>query len=160
MVLFVHKRRQLIIDTLGKVVSIFGVLVALLFNGLQFLLVLLFRLCHFVVDHNTNVLGVFKIFFKHLAIIYLYFFIFLMNNSNKSSTKQAITQNKKANFTLNQVVGSGTFGMVYLATNNETGEKVAIKKVFQDKRYKNREHLIIQELNHPTCIKLKQSFFT
>jgi len=33
--------------------------------------------------------------------------------------------------------------MVYLAVNNETSEKVAIKKVFQDKRYKNREHLII-----------------
>jgi len=44
---------------------------------------------------------------------------------------------------MNQVVGNGTFGMVYLATNSETGEKVAIKKVFQDKRYKNREHLII-----------------
>jgi glycogen synthase kinase 3 beta len=40
-------------------------------------------------------------------------------------------------------VGSGTFGMVYLATKADTGEKVAIKKVFQDKRYKNREHLII-----------------
>jgi len=31
---------------------------------------------------------------------------------------------------MNQVVGSGTFGMVYLATNSETGDKVAIKKVF------------------------------
>ena len=41
------------------------------------------------------------------------------------------------------MVGNGTFGMVYLATHQETGEKVAIKKVFQDKRYKNREHLII-----------------
>jgi glycogen synthase kinase 3 beta len=50
--------------------------------------------------------------------------------------------------------------MVYLATNSESGEKVAIKKVFQDKRYKNREHLIIQELNHPCVIMLKESFFT
>lgn len=66
----------------------------------------------------------------------------------------------KANFVMNQVVGNGTFGMVYLATNADTGEKVAIKKVFQDKKYKNREHLIIQELDHPCCIRLKQSFFT
>ena len=32
--------------------------------------------------------------------------------------------------------------------------------MFQDKRYKNREHLIIQELNHPCVIKLKEAFFT
>ena len=46
------------------------------------------------------------------------------------------------------------------ATDNLTGEKVAIKKVFQDKRYKNREHLIIQDLNHPCVIKLKEAYFT
>jgi len=32
---------------------------------------------------------------------------------------------------------------------------VAIKKVFQDKRYKNREHQIIQDIDHINCIKLK-----
>jgi hypothetical protein len=37
---------------------------------------------------------------------------------------------------------------------------VAIKKVFQDQRYKNREHLIIQEINHPHCVKLLDSYFT
>jgi glycogen synthase kinase 3 beta len=40
---------------------------------------------------------------------------------------------------MDKLIGNGTFGRVYLATMNETGEKVAIKKVFQDKRYKNRE---------------------
>jgi len=44
---------------------------------------------------------------------------------------------------------------------NETkGELVAIKKVFQDKRYKNRELQILKILKHPFCIKLKHYFFT
>ena len=37
---------------------------------------------------------------------------------------------------------------------------VAIKKVFQDKRYKNREHQIIQDIDHRNCIKLKDQYFT
>ncbi|CAD8121399.1 unnamed protein product [Paramecium sonneborni] len=63
-------------------------------------------------------------------------------------------------FQILQVVGNGTFGMVYLALDTKSNEKVAIKKVFQDRRYKNREHLIIQELNHPCIVKLRQAFFT
>lgn len=41
----------------------------------------------------------------------------------------------------------------------ETKEYVAIKRVFQDKRYKNREHQIMKEISHPNCIKLINSFF-
>lgn len=41
-----------------------------------------------------------------------------------------------------------------------TGEVVAIKKVFQDKRYKNRELQIMRELNHPNTVTLKQAFFS
>lgn len=32
--------------------------------------------------------------------------------------------------------------------------------MFQDKRYKNREHLIIKELDHPNVIRLIQAYFT
>ena len=42
----------------------------------------------------------------------------------------------------------------------ETGETVAIKKVFQDKRYKNRELQIMTDLNHGNVIKLKHYFFS
>ena len=42
----------------------------------------------------------------------------------------------------------------------ETGEIVAIKKVLQDKRYKNRELQIMQMLDHPNVISLKHSFFS
>ena len=36
-------------------------------------------------------------------------------------------------------VGSGTFGIVHKARDRQTLELVAIKKVYQDKKYKNRE---------------------
>lgn len=50
--------------------------------------------------------------------------------------------------------------MVYLAVMNDTNERVAIKKVFQDKRYKNREFEIIKSLNHVNLIRLKQAYYT
>lgn len=42
----------------------------------------------------------------------------------------------------------------------ESGETVAIKKVLQDKRYKNRELQIMQLLNHPNVVHLKHYFFS
>ena len=43
------------------------------------------------------------------------------------------------NYKCLKTIGEGTFGKVKLAMHIPTGEKVAIKKVFQDRRYKNRE---------------------
>lgn len=37
---------------------------------------------------------------------------------------------------------------------------VAIKKVYQDKRYKNRELQIMKELNHPNIVGMKHAFYT
>ncbi len=42
----------------------------------------------------------------------------------------------------------------------ETGETVAIKKVYQDKRYKNRELQIMKELFHPNVVTMKHAFYT
>ena len=42
----------------------------------------------------------------------------------------------------------------------ETGEDVAIKKVYQDKRYKNRELQIMREMKHPNIVNLRHAFFT
>lgn len=59
-----------------------------------------------------------------------------------------------------KAIGNGTFGVVYQATIAETGDKVAIKKVFQDKRYKNREYEIMKELSHNNVVGLKHAFYT
>ncbi|KAL9252382.1 Shaggy-related protein [Drosera capensis] len=59
-----------------------------------------------------------------------------------------------------RVVGTGSFGVVYQAKCMETGEPVAIKKVLQDKRYKNRELQIMRLLNHPNVVQLKQFFYS
>ena len=42
----------------------------------------------------------------------------------------------------------------------ETGDTVAIKKVYQDKRYKNRELQIMKELFHPNVVTLRHAFYT
>ncbi|KAH6812125.1 shaggy-like protein kinase 32 [Perilla frutescens var. frutescens] len=59
-----------------------------------------------------------------------------------------------------RVVGTGSFGVVYQAKCLETGESVAIKKVLQDRRYKNRELQIMQLLRHPNVVQLKHSFYS
>ncbi|KAJ8422565.1 hypothetical protein Cgig2_026769 [Carnegiea gigantea] len=42
----------------------------------------------------------------------------------------------------------------------ETGETVAIKKVLQDRRYKNRELQLMRLFDHPNVISLKHCFFS
>nr|XP_029119913.1 shaggy-related protein kinase theta isoform X3 [Elaeis guineensis] len=59
-----------------------------------------------------------------------------------------------------RVVGTGSFGIVFQAKCVETGETVAIKKVLQDKRYKNRELQIMHLLDHPNVVQLKHYFFS
>ncbi|KAL9689271.1 hypothetical protein QQ045_033706 [Rhodiola kirilowii] len=59
-----------------------------------------------------------------------------------------------------RVVGTGSFGVVFQAKCLETGEAVAIKKVLQDRRYKNRELSVMRLLDHPNVVKLRQSFFS
>lgn len=50
--------------------------------------------------------------------------------------------------------------MVYQAKLCETGEMVAIKKVLQDKRFKNRELQIMRRLEHCNIVKLMYFFYT
>ncbi|XWS77098.1 hypothetical protein CRYUN_Cryun01aG0233200 [Craigia yunnanensis] len=59
-----------------------------------------------------------------------------------------------------RVVGTGSFGVVFQAKCLERGEYVAIKKVLQDKRYKNRELQIMRILDHPNAVQLKHCFFS
>ncbi|KAM0947563.1 putative protein-serine/threonine kinase CMGC-GSK family [Dioscorea sansibarensis] len=59
-----------------------------------------------------------------------------------------------------RVVGHGSFGVVFQAKCLENGETVAIKKVLQDKRYKNRELQTMRLLDHPNVLSLKHCFFS
>nr|VZI42450.1 unnamed protein product [Spirometra erinaceieuropaei] len=58
-----------------------------------------------------------------------------------------------------KAIGSGSFGMVFVALLNGEQE-VAIKKVLQDKRYKNRELQILRELRHPNIVSLLYFFYS
>lgn len=59
-----------------------------------------------------------------------------------------------------RVVGTGSFGIVFQAKCIETGETVAIKKVLQDRRYKNRELQLMRTMNHPNVVSLKHCFYS
>ncbi|CAH8649370.1 unnamed protein product [Schistosoma rodhaini] len=53
----------------------------------------------------------------------------------------------------------GSFGVVYVA-NLSDDRKVAIKKVLQDKRYKNRELQILRKLKHCNIVSLYYYFYS
>lgn len=59
-----------------------------------------------------------------------------------------------------KVIGQGTFGVVYKAKRKRDDSTVAIKKVFQDPKYSNREFKIVITLDHPNCIKVHEYFFS
>ncbi|CAG8480791.1 5061_t:CDS:2 [Paraglomus occultum] len=63
-------------------------------------------------------------------------------------------------YTFIKVIGNGSFGVVYQAKLINTGEEVAIKKVLQDKRFKNRELQIMKLVSHPNIVDLKAFFYT
>lgn len=74
--------------------------------------------------------------------------------SPSSSPRQTIS------YSADRVIGKGSFGVVFLATVVETGEPVAIKKVVQDKRYKNRELQVMRMLTHTNIVELRHCFYS
>lgn len=72
---------------------------------------------------------------------------------------QGPDRHQEVSYTDTKVIGNGSFGVVYQARLIDTGELVAIKKVLQDKRFKNRELQIMRKLDHCNIVKLKYFFF-
>jgi len=68
-----------------------------------------------------------------------------------------------------KVVGNGSFGVVFAAKmlprtkedgTEEPESEIAIKKVLQDKRFKNRELQIMRLVGHPNVVELKAFFYS
>lgn len=72
---------------------------------------------------------------------------------------RAIATGRQPEYRPVKVVGQGAFGVVYCA-RTRTGDIVAIKKVLQDPRYKNRELEIMQIVKNPYCVTLRNFFKT
>lgn len=81
----------------------------------------------------------------------------IIPNQSKYENKSEISSNK---YEIEGVAGKGTFGVVYFGVNKSNGERIAIKKVLQDKKYKNREHQILKLLKHPNALIMLDSFLT
>ncbi|XP_018571498.1 glycogen synthase kinase-3 beta isoform X2 [Anoplophora glabripennis] len=93
------------------------------------------------------------------------------HNSSKSKDGSKVTtvvatpgqgpdRPQEVSYTDTKVIGNGSFGVVYQAKLCETSELVAIKKVLQDKRFKNRELQIMRKLEHCNIVKLKYFFYS
>ncbi|KUF92289.1 Ubiquitin carboxyl-terminal hydrolase 24 [Phytophthora nicotianae] len=84
--------------------------------------------------------------------------------ASKDSTLQLsvddeIATGKTIHYSAERIIGNGSFGVVFQATVEESGEIVAIKKVLQDKRFKNRELQIMRQLHHVNIVQLKHCFY-
>uniref|UniRef100_A0A0K8TM77 Protein kinase shaggy-like isoform x6 n=1 Tax=Tabanus bromius TaxID=304241 RepID=A0A0K8TM77_TABBR len=67
---------------------------------------------------------------------------------------------QEVSYTDTKIIGNGSFGVVFQAKLCDTGELVAIKKVLQDRRFKNRELQIMRKLEHCNIVKLKYFFYS
>lgn len=58
------------------------------------------------------------------------------------------------------LIGQGTFGQVFKGRLKQTGEIIAIKRVLQDRKYKNREVEIVNMLNGDFVMKVLGTYLT
>ena len=78
------------------------------------------------------------------------------NSKNNENNSRSVCE-----FVLGEKLGEGTFGVVRMAINRQTGEKVAIKILekskltnYKDKNRLDREINILNKIHHPNIVKL------
>lgn len=84
----------------------------------------------------------------------------LLSSEEPPAPQHAPESEPQCTYNAERVIGNGTFGIVYSAHIVETDETVAIKKVFVDRRYRNRELQVWKEMRHPNIVTLKHAFYT
>ncbi|KAI8050358.1 CMGC/GSK protein kinase [Syncephalis plumigaleata] len=67
---------------------------------------------------------------------------------------------KEISYTNCRVIGNGSFGVVFQAKLVGSNEDVAIKKVLQDRRFKNRELQIMRDVSHTNIVALRAFFYS
>ena len=75
----------------------------------------------------------------------------------------SVEDEQNISYSAERIIGNGSFGVVFEAKVVETGEVVAIKKVLQDKRFKNRELQIMRQLvkdPHTNVVALRHCFYS
>eukprot|EP00573_Skeletonema_grethae_P000329 CAMPEP_0201689080 /NCGR_PEP_ID=MMETSP0578-20130828/2731_1 /ASSEMBLY_ACC=CAM_ASM_000663 /TAXON_ID=267565 /ORGANISM="Skeletonema grethea, Strain CCMP 1804" /LENGTH=457 /DNA_ID=CAMNT_0048173603 /DNA_START=192 /DNA_END=1565 /DNA_ORIENTATION=+ len=80
-----------------------------------------------------------------------------------TTTTSTTPTNETISYSAERIIGNGSFGVVFQASVVESGEIVAIKKVLQDKRFKNRELQIMRQLvkdGHSNIVALKHCFYS
>ncbi|XP_034484958.1 glycogen synthase kinase-3 [Drosophila innubila] len=87
------------------------------------------------------------------------------NSSNKIITVVATVgfgpdTMTEISYTDTKVIGNGSFGVVFQAKLLPSNELIAIKKVLQDRRFKNRELQIMRKLKHQNIIGLRYFFYS
>ncbi|XP_069769141.1 glycogen synthase kinase-3 beta-like isoform X1 [Narcine bancroftii] len=82
-----------------------------------------------------------------------------MGHGNKVTTEVATPCHgpnvpKVVSCTDDKIIDNGSFGGVYQARLVDSGELIAIKKILQDKRFKNRKLQIVRKLDHTIIVAL------
>jgi hypothetical protein len=83
--------------------------------------------------------------------------------NNGTSSTPGGSGGENISYSAERIIGNGSFGVVFEAKVVETNEVVAIKKVLQDKRFKNRELQIMRQLvkdPHTNIVALKHCFYS
>ncbi|KAL9088276.1 MAG: hypothetical protein Q9159_003188 [Coniocarpon cinnabarinum] len=72
----------------------------------------------------------------------------------------ATGETREMQYTQCKIVGNGSFGVVFQTKLSPSGEDAAIKRVLQDKRFKNRELQIMRIVRHPNIVELKAFYYS